>query len=117
MKSLLITIVVATLYNALPEQTDDSPLVTASGAIINGLCPESHKWVAVSPDLLKKGWGFGECIRVEGAGDMDGIWQIQDVMNPRYKSYIDFLVENDRKLGKWYGVKITLISGNDEAEI
>ena len=55
MKSLLITIVVATLYNALPEQTDDSPLVTASGAIINGLCPESHRWVAVSPDLLKKG--------------------------------------------------------------
>jgi hypothetical protein len=54
---------------------------------------------------------------VEGAGDMDGIWQIQDVMNPRYKNYIDFLVENDRKLGKWYGVKITLISGNDEAEI
>jgi len=117
MKSLLITIVVATLYNALPEQTDDSPLVTASGAIINGLCPESHKWVAVSPDLLKKGWGFGECIRVEGAGEMDGIWEIQDVMNPRYKNYIDFLVENDRKLGKWYGVKITLISGNDETEI
>ena len=54
MKSLLITIVVATLYNALPEQTDDSPLVTASGAIINGLCPESHRWVAVSPDLLKR---------------------------------------------------------------
>jgi hypothetical protein len=54
---------------------------------------------------------------VEGAGEMDGVWQIQDVMNPRYKNYIDFLVENDRKLGKWHNVKITLISGNDEAEI
>ena len=55
MKSILITIVVATLYNALPQQTDDSPLVTASGAMINELCPESHRWVAVSPDLLRKG--------------------------------------------------------------
>ena len=54
MKSLLITIVVATLYNAVVEQTDSSPLVTASGAIINELCPESHRWVAVSRDLLRK---------------------------------------------------------------
>ena len=63
MKSILITIVVATLYNALPEQTDDSPLVTASGALINELCPESHRWVAVSPDLLKKGWGLENASR------------------------------------------------------
>ena len=117
MKSILITIVVATLYNALPGQTDSTPLVTASGALINELCPESHRWVAVSPDLLKKGWGFGECIQVEGAGDMDGIWQIQDVMNPRYRNYIDFLVENERKLGKWYNVKITLINENYETQI
>ena len=118
MKSLLITIVVATLYNAVVEQTDSSPLVTASGAITNELCPESHRWVAVSRDLLRKeGWEFGECVKVQGADEMDGIWQIQDVMAARYMNSIDFLVENDRKLGKWYGVKVTLISGNYEAEI
>jgi len=109
MKSLLITIVVATLYNALPQQTDSTPLVTASGEIINGLCPESHRWVAVSPDLLKR-FPFGECILVEGADEMDGIWRVTDIMNDRYTNYIDFLVEDTRKLGKWYDVKITLVN-------
>jgi 3D (Asp-Asp-Asp) domain-containing protein len=109
MKLFIATIVVATLYNALPNQTDSSPLVTASGESINGLCPESHRWVAVSPDLLED-FPFGECILVEGADEMNGIWRVTDVMNPRYTNYIDFLVEDTRKLGKWYDVKITLVN-------
>ena len=52
-KLLAILIVTATVYNAVPEQTDSSPFITAS---------------------------------------------------------IDFLVENTRRLGKWKGVKIKLIS-------
>ena len=116
MKSILITIVVATLYNALPQQTDDSPLVTASGALINELCPEGHRWLAVSRDLLEK-FPFGECVLVEGAGEMSGVWQVQDLMNKRYQNYIDFLVEDTRKLGKWYRVKITLTNENYETQI
>ena len=54
---------------------------------------------------------------MEGAGEMDGIWQIQDVMNSRYRNYIDFLIENERKLGKWYGVKITLTNEDYETQI
>jgi hypothetical protein len=50
------------------------------------------------------------CIEVQGAGDLDGVWEIQDVMNKRYTNSIDFLVENTRRLGKWKGVKIKLIS-------
>ena len=34
--------VVATVYNAVPEQTDSSPLITASGAKINANYPEQH---------------------------------------------------------------------------
>ena len=117
MKSILTTIyVVATLYNALPSQTDSSPFITASGSKINELCHESHRWLAVSRDLLPK-FPFGECVLVEGAGEMSGVWQVQDIMNKRYKNYIDFLVEDDRKLGKWHNVKITLTNENYETTI
>lgn len=54
---------------------------------------------------------------VEGAGEMSGVWQVQDIMNKRYKNYIDFLVEDDRKLGKWHNVKITLTNENYETTI
>jgi 3D (Asp-Asp-Asp) domain-containing protein len=109
-KLLAILIVTATVYNAVPEQTDSTPFITASGAQINKDNPEHHRWVAVSQDMLKRGYKFGMCIEVQGAGDLDGVWEIQDVMNKRYTNSIDFLVENTRKLGKWKGVKIKLIS-------
>ena len=110
-KLLAILIVTATVYNAVPEQTDSTPFLTASGSIINPECPEVYRWIAVSQDMLKEGWNFGECVEVTGAGDLDGVWQIQDVMNKRYKRSIDFLVENSRRLGKWKGVRIKITSG------
>jgi len=109
-KILGILMVTATVYNAVPEQTDSTPLITASGARIDERCPEQHRWVAVSQDMLKRGYKFGMCIEVSGAGDLDGMWEIQDVMNKRYTDSIDFLVEDTRKLGKWRNVKIKLIS-------
>ena len=107
--TLLIETVTATVYNAVPEQTDSTPFITASGAQINQQHPELHRWVAVSQDMLKRGYKFGMYIEVSGAGDLDGIWEIQDVMNKRYTNCIDFLVENNRKLGKWNNVKVKLI--------
>jgi len=107
---LFIETVTATVYNAVPEQTDSTPFITASGARINQQHPELHRWVAVSQDMLKRGYKFGMRIEVSGAGDLDGIWEIQDVMNVRYTNCIDFLVENTRKLGKWNNVKIKLIT-------
>ena len=104
-KLLGILIVTATVYNAVPEQTDSTPFLTASGSIINSDCPEVHRWIAVSQDMLKE-----ECVEVTGAGNLDGVWQIQDVMNKRYKRSIDFLVENSRTKGKWLGVKIKITS-------
>ena len=106
---LFVETVTATVYNAVPEQTDSTPFITASGARINQQHPELHRWVAVSQDMLKRGYKFGMRIEVSGAGDLDGIWEIQDVMNKRYTNCIDFLVENTRKLGKWNNVKIKLI--------
>ena len=114
-KLLGVLLVTATVYNAVPEQTDSTPFITASGSIINPECPEVHRWVAVSQDMLKEGWKFGECIEVKGAGNLDGVWQIQDVMNRRYKKSIDFLVENTRRSGKWRGVRIKITS--DEIQV
>ena len=108
-KLLLAILVTATVYNAVPEQTDSTPFITASGKRINENCPECHRWVAVSQDLLKQGYTFGKCIEVSGVGDLNGEWEIQDVMNSRFTNSIDFLVSNKRKLGKWDNVKIKLI--------
>ena len=54
-KLLGAILVTATVYNAVPEQTDSTPFITASGSIINPDCPEVHRWVAVSQDMLKEG--------------------------------------------------------------
>ena len=51
---------------------------------------------------------FGD-VYVEGAGDMDGFWTIEDRMNKRWTKRIDFLVDYEVKGGKWDNVKIYLI--------
>ena len=101
--------VTATIYHAVPEQTDDTPFQTASGKFIDWTNPYGHRWMAVSRDLEYSGFAFGTKVLVEGAGDLDGVWTVQDRMNERWMKRIDFLVNEDRKLGKWYGVKITII--------
>ena len=41
-----------------------------------------------------------------GAGDLDGVWIVQDRMNSRWKNRIDFLVNKELKGGKWENVTI-----------
>jgi 3D (Asp-Asp-Asp) domain-containing protein len=52
---------------------------------------------------------LGTKVCVEGAGEMDGIWTVEDRMNKRWKNRIDFLVDYDIKRGKWNNVKIYLV--------
>jgi 3D (Asp-Asp-Asp) domain-containing protein len=106
---MLYTLVTATVYNADPKQTDDSPFITASNKHINKENPAIHKWIAVSRDLEKLGFTFGKKVCVENAGNMNGIWTVEDRMNRRFTHHIDFLVNNDVRLGKWHEVKIYLI--------
>lgn len=111
MKLLIaLHIVVATVYNAVPSQTDSTPLVTASNKQIDANNPGKHRWIAVSRDLEKHGFTFGVEVCVENAGDMDGIWIVEDRMNKRFTNKIDFLVDNKIVLGKWEGVILTLNS-------
>ena len=111
-KSIILaaTFVTATIYHAVPEQTDDSPFVTASMAQINPNDPQGHRWIAVSRDLEKLGFTFGACVLIEGINkELDGEWEIQDRMNRRWKKRIDLLVNTDRMCCKWDNIKLTLI--------
>ena len=101
--------VTATIYHATPEQTDSTPFVTASLANINPSDPGGHRWIAVSRDLEELGFTFDVKVCVEGAGDLDGDWCVNDRMNERWTHRIDFLVDTTRKTGYWKNVKLTLI--------
>ena len=108
--NLLISILVtATIYHADPAQTDADYLTTASNKTINEADPQGHRWIAVSRDLEQHGFVFGTKVLVEGAGQLDGIWTVEDRMNKRWTKRIDFLVNKDVKGGKWNNVKITII--------
>ena len=93
--------VTLTAYNAVPEQTDNDPLVTASGAYSN---PEII--AARSRDLADE-LPFGTIIKIEGPADAQhkcgygivspiiGYRIIADTMNARYTDRIDILFSMD----------------------
>jgi len=91
--------VTATIYHAVPGQTDFD---------LNN--PRKHNIVAVSRDLEALGFTLGSQVEVTGAGDLDGIWNIEDRMNKRFTKRIDFLVNTTRKGGKWLNVTIKKVT-------
>ena len=119
MKTLFITlfflmvgtesdVVVATVYNAVPEQTNSDPSHTASMFKLDLEDPYKHRIVAVSRDLLKK-YPMGTKIRIQGTGRYDGIWHVEDKMNKRYSKRIDLLINTNMSIGKWDEVNIVKI--------
>jgi len=108
--AMAFLLVTATVYHPVPNQTDSTPFITASGAHIDPDDPQGHRWIAVSRDLEDFGFVFGAKVRVSGAGKLDGIWTVEDRMNKRYTKRIDFLVNKDMTGGKWNNVKIILVN-------
>ena len=107
---LKVFLVTATIYHATPEQTDDTPFITASGAKIEECCPGDHRWLAVSRDLEEEGFTFGVRVMITGTDSpLDGVWIIQDRMNKRWSRRIDFLVDKSRTGGYWENVEIEII--------
>lgn len=101
-----VYVVTATVYHAVEEQCDDSPLVTASGAkIASAESAYDHRYVAVSRDLLDV-FPYGTKVEVSGCGKLDGVYTVEDTMNRRYKGYIDLLINPDMRGDKWEGVRI-----------
>lgn len=99
------TVVTATVYNAVPEQTNSDPSHTASMFKLDLKNPYKHRIIAVSRNLLKD-YPMGTKVLLVGAGKYDGIYQVQDKMNKRYYDCIDILINIDMKIGKWKNVKI-----------
>ena len=105
-KSLFITHVTITTYNAVRSQCDRSPLITADGTKIdhNKLKSGEQKIVAISRDLLYA-IPLGSVIYVEG----HGYYEVRDTMNSRFKHRIDILQHSSKKNFKKDKIKIKLV--------
>ena len=112
-KEIETYIVTATVYHAVEEQCDDSPLVTASGAAISSAeSAYDHRYIAVSRDLLDV-FPYGTMVEVSGCGELDGLYTVADTMNRRYKGYIDLLINPDMQGGRWEGVRIRKVNSEN----
>ena len=105
-KSLFITHVTITTYNAVRSQCDRSPLITADGTKIDHRKVKSgeQKIVAISRDLLYA-IPLGSLIYVEG----HGYYEVRDTMNSRFKHRIDILQHSSKKNFKKDKIKIKLV--------
>jgi 3D (Asp-Asp-Asp) domain-containing protein len=104
-KDVIPDIVTVTTYSPTVEQTDSTPLITASGFKINPNNPKKQRIVAVSRDLKKK-YKFGKKIRITGIGKLSGTYTIRDVMNKRYKKRVDILIGEDDKQTSFKNAKL-----------
>ena len=98
-------IVSVTTYSPTIEQTDSTPLITASGYKINPANPKRQRIIAVSRDLKRK-YKFGKKIRITGIGKLSGTYTVRDVMNKRYRKRIDILIGTDDKQTKFSKAKL-----------
>lgn len=99
----------ATIYHAVPEQCNADVTHTASMFEIDPSIAGEYRIVAMERTMMAEyGIAYGDVVRVEGAGAMDGLWRVEDTMNRRYANChkIDFLVGTDVKTGKWNNVRV-----------
>ncbi len=97
----------ATVYNAVPEQTNSDPGHTAFMFELDLNDPFKHKIIAVSRDLLIK-YPKGTKVYVSGTS-YDGIYIVMDKMNKRYTNRIDLLINIDMQIGSWPNATITKV--------
>ena len=98
-------IVTVTTYTPSVEETDSTPLITASGFKINPKNPKKQRIIAVSRDLKKK-YKFGKKVRITGIGKLSGTYTVRDVMNKRYRKRIDILIGTKEKQTKFKKAKL-----------
>lgn len=111
--NLIATDVETTVYNAVPAQCNKDFGYTASMFYLDLYDVEAHKIIAMERTFMKEfGLVYGDVIKIEGTGKYDGIYQIQDTMNKRFKGQhkIDILVNESIKYGKWQNVKLYILN-------
>ena len=85
--------VTVTMYHPVPEQTDDTPNITADGTVIKVNNASDYRYVAVSRNMLVNYGGFlayGDYVFVD-AGIKSGVYQVCDTMARRWMNRIDIL--------------------------
>jgi len=91
----LLTVSV-TGYSSTPDQTDDTPFLTASNTRVRAGI------VALSRDLLREytpgaRFGFGDLIEIAGAG----IFHVEDTMNGRFHHRVDIWFPTRGEASRW----------------
>ena len=110
--------VVATVYNAEPKQCNNDISHTASMFRLNLSNVLSHRIIAMERTMMSEyGLKYGDVVKIEGPGKWDGVWQIQDTMNKKYKGQhkIDILIPKSKGLGKWSNVKLYKLTDAKDA--
>ena len=113
-RSLTYT-VTATIYEAVANQTDSEPFITADNSRIKPQYGTKKRWMALSRDLLKP-WGgqfaFGDHVRVMGIStELDGVYTVHDTMNRRHRHCMDVLAHPSENLDIFAkGVKIQKVA-------
>ena len=105
------TTTTATIYHAVPSQCNSDVRHTASMFVLDLDDVASQRVAAMERTMMKRhGIRYGDIILVTGAGDLDGLWQVQDTMNKRFagKDKIDLLVPTSRKTGFWKDVTVSV---------
>ena len=106
---LISSCTTATIYNAVPEQCNEQPSVTASGKHIDPAQVADLRIIAMERTMMaKNGIHFGDTILVKGAGVYDGEWIVEDTMSRRFagQDKVDFLVPEEVRTGRWENVQI-----------
>ncbi len=90
--------VIATAYNSVPEQTDDTPNIAAWGDRLE----PGMKALAVSRDLIPLGLTRHTRVSIEG---IEGEFLVLDKMNKRWKNRIDIYMGKNINAARQWGVK------------
>lgn len=109
----------ATVYNAEPRQCNTDCGRTASMFRLNLNDVASHRIIAMERTFMASlGLNYGDVVKLEGVGEYDGVWQIQDTMNKRFagQKKIDLLVPKSDGLNQWKNVKLYILQNPAEAE-
>lgn len=101
-----------TSYRSVPNQTDNTPFITATGEHVHS------NGVALSRDLLER-WGgpvkYGDTVYIDGFG----FKVVNDCMNKRHKKHLDIWVktyQEEKQIG-WQRKKVWLIKKQEKLQI
>ena len=108
------------LYYNASEQGNANPRCTASGFIINPNDLYSHKIIAMERALMQSlGLDFGDVVKIQDTGRWDGVWQIQDIVHPKYdgQKKISILMANHVTYSTWENIKLYILTDKENTSV